>query len=134
MSEKLEKWQWNLSRSNGSWVINQSNILPDFINNTRTVWCIEMSMPFLSFSDNLLQDAFIIFQNGADNFEIVYKICSILVQGEATPLGFIFLADTSTEKFGIKKTYWVNTMQVFHKNFTISLPCWITYLYSSHSN
>ena len=36
-------------------------------------------MPFLSLSDNMLQNAFIIFQNSVDNFEIAYKTCLILV-------------------------------------------------------
>ena len=32
-------------------------------------------MPFLSFLDNLLLDAYIIFQKGAGNFEIEHKPC-----------------------------------------------------------
>ena len=32
-------------------------------------------LSFLSFSDYLLQDAYIIFQNNVDNFEVVPKIC-----------------------------------------------------------
>ena len=34
-------------------------------------------MAFLSFSDNLIQNAYIIFQNSADNFEIANKTCYI---------------------------------------------------------
>ena len=61
------------------------------------------------------------FKNDADNFEIAHKICLILVQGEVTPLVCIFLADTLTEKFGIKKTYWVNTMQVLQNKHITGL-------------
>ena len=41
---------------------------------------MKILMPFLSFSDNLLQDVYIIiiFQKSADNFEIVHKKCLIL--------------------------------------------------------
>ena len=36
-------------------------------------------MPFMSFSDNMLQDARIIFQNSVGNFEMAHKTYSILV-------------------------------------------------------
>ena len=32
-------------------------------------------MPFLSSLENLLKDAYIIFQKGVDNFEMEHKIC-----------------------------------------------------------
>ena len=54
-------------------------ILDVVINNSRTSWIIEILMPFLSFSDDLLQDAYIIFQNIVDHFEMTYNTCSILV-------------------------------------------------------
>ena len=38
------------------------------INNSSTAWPNKMLMPFLHFSDNLLQDAYIIFQKGVDSF------------------------------------------------------------------
>ena len=42
-------------------------------------------MPFLSFLDNLLQDAYVIFQNGVDIFEIEHKICLFLVESVVPP-------------------------------------------------
>ena len=49
-----------------------------------------MLIPFLSFSDNLLHDAynFIIFQESVDNFEIAHKTSSILVWGAGTPFQY----------------------------------------------
>ena len=40
------------------------------INNSRTAWPTEILMSNLSFSDNLLQDDYIIFQKHVDHFEI----------------------------------------------------------------
>ena len=37
-------------------------------------------MPFLSFLDNLLEDVDIVFQKGADNFEIEHKIGKFLAR------------------------------------------------------
>ena len=54
----------------GSWVIDQNNILHVLINNSRTAWPTEVLMPFLSSSENLLQDAYIIFQKSVKYFEI----------------------------------------------------------------
>ena len=45
-----------------------------FINNSRTALATKFLMPFLSFSDNLIQDAYVNFQNSVDNFEVVNKI------------------------------------------------------------
>ena len=50
---------------------NSQNIV--LINNSRTAWPTNMLLPFLSSLDNLLQDAYIIFQKGVDNFEIAHK-------------------------------------------------------------
>ena len=41
----------------------------------------KISMQFLSFSDNLLQDNLINFSKSVDNLVIAHKICSILVRG-----------------------------------------------------
>ena len=41
-------------------------------------------MPFLSVSESLFQNGYIIFQENVDNFEIVHRTCKILVLG-ATP-------------------------------------------------
>ena len=38
-------------------------------------------MLFLSSLDSLLQDAYIIFQKGVDNFEIENKTCKFLIRG-----------------------------------------------------
>ena len=46
-----------------------------WINNSRTDWPTLILMPFFSFLDNLLQDAYIIFQQDVDNFEIEHKTC-----------------------------------------------------------
>ena len=48
-------------------------------------WYIEILMLFLSFSDNLLQDVYINFQEGVDNSEIAHKTRSILVRGAVSP-------------------------------------------------
>ena len=42
-------------------------------------------MSFFRFSDNVLQDAYIIFPNGVNNFEIAHKICSILILDALPP-------------------------------------------------
>ena len=59
---ETQKWLWNFSMPHGSWDIDQyvQNIV--LINKSRTAWHTEILMPFSSFSDNLLQDAYIIFQ------------------------------------------------------------------------
>ena len=63
-----------LSRPSGSCVINQNNILHIWINKSRTMWpTTEILMQYLTFSDNLFQDAYITFQNSADDFEIAQK-------------------------------------------------------------
>ena len=36
---------------------------------------MKISIPFFSSLDNLLKDAYIIFQKGVHNFEIEYKTC-----------------------------------------------------------
>ena len=46
----------------GSWANDQNIILHVLINNSRTAWPTEISMPFLSFSDKLLHDTYVIFQ------------------------------------------------------------------------
>ena len=48
---------------------NSQNIV--LVNNTRITWPTYILMLFLSSLDNFLQDAYIIFQKGVDNFEIV---------------------------------------------------------------
>ena len=55
------------------------------INNSRAAWPIKISMPFLSFQDNMLWDACITFQNSVDNLEVAHKICSVLVWGAVSP-------------------------------------------------
>ena len=50
-------------------------------------------MPFLSFSNNFLQDSRIIFQKSVDNFEIGLKTCSLLVWGCISPLKVTIYAD-----------------------------------------
>ena len=52
------------------------------INNSRTIWPTKVLMPFLSFSDNLPQDAYIILQKSVDNFEIAHKTCSSLIRAQ----------------------------------------------------
>ena len=52
-------------------------------------------MPYLSSLDNLLQDAYIIFPEGVDNFEIEYITCC-LVRGAV--LLRTSLSDTCQEK------------------------------------
>ena len=52
---------------------NSQNIV--LIKNSRTAWPTFIFMLFLSFLDNLLQDTYIIFKKGVDNFEIEHKTC-----------------------------------------------------------
>ena len=61
--------------ASGSWVIDSNIILTVLIYNLKTAWPTKISMPFLSSSNNLLQDAYFIFQKGVDYFEIEYKTC-----------------------------------------------------------
>ena len=51
----------------------QTTFLTVLIHNLKTVWSTKISMPFLSFFDNLLLDAYIIFQKSVDNFETEHK-------------------------------------------------------------
>ena len=48
------------------------------INNSKTAWPTLILMLFLSSLDNLLEDAYIIFQKDIDNFEIEHKNMLIL--------------------------------------------------------
>ena len=50
----------NVNRPNGSWLIDQNNIVHVLINNSRTAKPTKISMPFMRFSGNLLQDNHII--------------------------------------------------------------------------
>ena len=43
------------------------------ISDPRTAWPTKIIMPFLNFSDNLLQDAYNIFEKSVDNFETAHK-------------------------------------------------------------
>ena len=63
----------NLNRSNGSLVIDQNILLTVLIHNLQTGWPTKISMPFLSFLDNLLLDTCIIWRKSVDNFEIAHK-------------------------------------------------------------
>ena len=74
---KTQKWHWNFSRPNGSWVIGKNNILLVLFNNSWTPGPTKILMPFLSFSDNLLQDNHIMFHKSVKNFAITHKTCSI---------------------------------------------------------
>ena len=73
------QWCQNLSRSSSSWVIDQNDILYILINNSRSIWSIDILTPFLCFSDNLVKDAFI-FQKRWK--KMVHKPSSILVLGQ----------------------------------------------------
>ena len=46
-----------------------------FIHNLKTNGPIKISSPFIISLNNLLKDAYIIFQKGVNNFEIEYKTC-----------------------------------------------------------
>ena len=56
------KWHYNFSRSSSSWVIYQNRQNISLMHNSRTAWPTKILMPFLSFLDNLLQVAYLIFQ------------------------------------------------------------------------
>ena len=64
---------FKFSRPSISWVFHQNKQNIVLINNWRTIWHTEIIMSFLSFSDNLLQDAYIIFPKSVDNFAIAHK-------------------------------------------------------------
>ena len=58
--------------------VDQNIILTGLIHNLKTAWPTKISMPFLRSLDNLLSDAYIIFQKKnveIDNFEIAHKTC-----------------------------------------------------------
>ena len=65
-------------------VIDRNNIFYILINNLKTAGFTEIAMPFMSFSDNLLLDAYI-FHKNVDYFEIVHKTCYILVWDSLPP-------------------------------------------------
>ena len=59
-------------------VTDQNNIFASFDQEVLN-WPTEILMPFLSFSDNVPQDADIIKKKNVDYFEIAHKTCLILV-------------------------------------------------------
>ena len=61
--------------ASGSWFIDPNNILTVLIYKLKTAWSIKISMPFLSSLKKLLSDAYVIFQEGVDYFEIEHKTC-----------------------------------------------------------
>ena len=54
LSKELKSSIQNLDRPNGSWVIDKNNILTVLIHNLKATWPTKITMPFLSFLDNLL--------------------------------------------------------------------------------
>ena len=52
--------------------MDQNNVL---INNLRAAWSTSILMQFFSSLDNLLLDAYVIFQKGVNDFEIEHKTC-----------------------------------------------------------
>ena len=67
-TKKKQKRIQNVGRPHGSCIINQNvpNIV--LINNSRTTWPTKILMPFSSFTDYLLQDAYIVFQSCVNKF------------------------------------------------------------------
>ena len=53
--------------------MNQNNQNIVLINNSRTAWPTYILMLFLRSLENLLNDAYIIFQKGVNNFEIEHR-------------------------------------------------------------
>ena len=51
---ETQKLHLSFSSSNGSWVIDQNNILSVLINNSKRAGPTKIVVPFLSFSSNLL--------------------------------------------------------------------------------
>ena len=62
---------------------NIQNII--LINKSRIAWLTWILTLFLSFLDNLQQDAYIVFQKGVDYFELEHKTCSFLVRDAVPP-------------------------------------------------
>ena len=60
MDQNFQKWHWNFSMRSG------------FKKNASHT---KIPMPFLSSLDNLLEDAYIIFQKSVDNFAIEHQTC-----------------------------------------------------------
>ena len=54
LSKEFKKYHENLSRSNGSWVIDQNNILNVLIHKLKIAWPSKISMKFISSFDDLL--------------------------------------------------------------------------------
>ena len=67
----------NFSRPSGSRVIDHNMQNTVLINKSRTAWRTKISMPFLSFSENLLLGAYIHLH--VDNFEIAHRKYSMFV-------------------------------------------------------
>ena len=74
-SRNSKKWHLNFSRPSGFYVIDQNSKNVVWINNSRTAWPTLILMLFLSSLDNLLEDAYTIFQKDVDNLEIEHKTC-----------------------------------------------------------
>ena len=61
--------------SSSSWVIDPSNILTVLIHNLKIAWPTKIQMSFLSSLNNLLKDAYFVYQAVIDYFEIEHKTC-----------------------------------------------------------
>ena len=55
---ETQKWHQYFSRPSDSWVMAQNGILHVLMNNSRTVWPVEIIIPLLSFSKKLFQGAY----------------------------------------------------------------------------
>ena len=62
---------------------NSQNVV--WINNSRNAWPTCILMLILSFLDNLLLDAYIIYQKGVDNFDIEHKNANFGLGGAVPP-------------------------------------------------
>ena len=76
MSWQTKKRHTNSNRPSSSLVTDHNIQTIVLINNSITTWPNKILTQLLSFTSNLLQDAYIVFQNGVDNFEISHKTCS----------------------------------------------------------
>ena len=84
-------------------LINYENIV--LINKLRIACPNKMSMSFCSFSDNLLQGAYTMIQNHGDDFEIVYKTCSIFTWGTVFFIGFVETLNCLQPKVVVQHKY-----------------------------
>ena len=104
MSEKLKKkkWYYDSTGPHSSWVTDRNMQNDVLINNALST---KMLLQLLSFSDNLFQNTYIMFQNNVDNFEIALK--NILHFGFGCRSPLIKLLSVQKQQNNVKDWKWL---------------------------